>query len=210
MIEQSIDAFIPFAQDHRFWGYVILFFAMIVEGEILLIVAGMLARLKALDLGDVLWISFAGVMIGDVLWYGLGILTARSGRFAYLANYAEKSVYKFLPNFRERPFRSILLSKFIYGANHATLILSGIMRVKFSVFVKAEAYASFVWVAVYAVAGFMFGHAALAMTHKALRFVLITAVFVIGFVLLQRWASKYYEQRELEELGKQEENNRNA
>lgn len=199
MHEQSIFIFTHFVEDHRVWGYVILFLAMIVEGEVLLIVAGMLARLKALDLGDVLWISFAGVMIGDVLWYGLGILTARSAKLASLANYAEKSVHTFLPRFREKPFRSILLSKFIYGANHATLILSGIMRVKFPIFIRAEAYASFAWVAIYAVAGFMFGYAALAVTHKAVRFILITLVFVVGFILIQRWASKYYEQKELEE-----------
>lgn len=210
MLEQSIYIFTNFVQDHRFWGYVILFLAMIVEGEVLLIVAGMLARLKAFDFGDVLWVSFTGVMVGDVLWYGLGILTARSSRFAFLAHYAEKSVHAFLPRFRTRPFRSILLSKFIYGANHATLILSGILRVKFSVFIRAEAYASFVWVAIYAVAGFMFGQAALSVTHKAIRFALLAALFVVGFILLQRWASNYYEQREREDLGTPEKDNRNA
>lgn len=199
MTEQSIDVFIQLVQDHRVWGYTILFFAMVVEGEMILIVAGMLARLKALDFGDVLWISFAGVMVGDALWYGLGILTTHSKKLAFLAHHAEKSVHIFLPHFRTKPFRSIFLSKFIYGANHATLILSGIMRVKFPVFIRAEAYASFVWVAIYAVAGYMFGHAALAVTHKALRFALIALIFMVGFILIQRWASKYYEQKELEE-----------
>lgn len=191
----TVEHFISFVEIHRYTGYFILFFAMVFEGEVFLLVAGMLARLKALDLGDILWISFAGVMVGDVLWYWLGILATRSARFASLVKYAESSVHKYLPNFRERPFRSILLSKFIYGANHATLILSGVMRVNFTVFIRAEAYASFVWVAVYAVAGFMFGHAALAVTHKAVRFALITAIFVVGFILIQRWAGKYYESR---------------
>ncbi|MFA5997278.1 MAG: DedA family protein [Candidatus Paceibacterota bacterium] len=199
MSEQSIDVFIQLVQDHRAWGYVVLFFAMVIEGEIILIVAGMLARLKALDLGDVLWVSFAGVMIGDALWYGLGMITLRSKRFAKLATYAEKSVHTFLPHFRTKPLQSIMLSKFIYGANHATLIVSGIMRVRFATFIKAEALASFVWIAVYSVAGFMFGHAALAVTHKALRFALIAFIFVVGFILIQRWATKVYEQRELEE-----------
>lgn len=195
MHEQSIFIFTHFVQDHRVWGYVILFFAMIIEGEVFLIVAGMLARLRALDLGDILWVSFVGVMIGDALWYGFGILAARSPKLARLVQYAEKSVHAFLPRFREQPFRSILLSKFIYGANHATLILSGIMRVKFPVFVRAEAFASFAWVAIYSVAGYMFGYAALAVTHKAVRFILITAIFVVGFIFIQRWASKYYESR---------------
>lgn len=205
MHEQSIFLFTNFVHDHRYLGYVILFFAMVVEGEVILIVAGMLARLKSFDLGDVLWISFAGVMIGDALWYGFGIFASRSKRFAKFVEYAERSVHTFLPHFRTKPLQSIMLSKFIYGANHATLIVSGIMRVKFSTFIKAEALASFVWVAIYAVAGYMFGHAALAVTHKALRFALIAFIFVVGFILIQRWAGKVYEQREL-----QEDKNNNA
>ncbi|MBI5400912.1 MAG: DedA family protein [Candidatus Yonathbacteria bacterium] len=211
MLEQSIYTFIHFVQDHRFFGYTILFFAMVVEGEVFLIVAGMLARLRALDFGDVLWISFAGVMLGDVLWYGLGILSTRAKSLSFFARAAEKSVLAFLPRFRDRPFSSIFLSKFIYGANHATLVLSGILRVKFELFLRAEFIASFVWVAIFAVTGFMFGHAALAVTHKATQFALIGLGFVVGFILLQRWASKYYEQREREELGTtDEEKDRNA
>lgn len=198
--EDSIYLFTNFVLDHRYLGYAVLFLAMIIEGEILLIVAGMLARLKAFDLGDVLWISFVGVMIGDALWYGLGALAARSSKLSPLARYAEKSVHTFLPDFRTKPFRSIMLSKFIYGANHATLILSGVMKVKFRIFIRAEAIASFVWVAIYAVAGFMFGHAALAVTDKAPRFILIALIFVVVFILIQRWAGKTYEQqRDLEE-----------
>lgn len=200
MFESSIFSFIHFVQDHRFLGYTILFFAMVVEGEVFLIVAGTLAQLRALDFGDVLWVSFAGVMLGDVIWYGLGFLSARSGKFSFLVRMTEKSVLTLLPRFRERPFNSIFLSKFIYGANHATLILSGILKVKFELFIRAELLSSFAWVAIFAVAGFMFGHAALAFTHKASQFALITLVFVVGFILIQRWASKYYEQRELEEI----------
>lgn len=195
MLEQSIDFFVLFVQDHRFGGYVILFLAMIIEGEAFLIVAGVLARLKALDFGDVLWVSFVGVMIGDVLWYGLGMITTRAEKFSFVARAAEKTVLVLLPRFRENPFSSIFLSKFIYGANHATLVLSGIMRVKFQLFIKAELVASFAWVAIFSVIGFMFGHAALAFTHKAAQFALIALIFVIGFILIQRWVGKHNESR---------------
>lgn len=210
MFEQSIDTFIPFVQDHRFWGYTILFLAMVVEGEVFLIVSGMLAHLHALDFGDILWVAFLGVTIGDVFWYGFGILLSRKKSLAFLARTAEKTVLVLLPRFREKPFHSIFLSKFIYGANHATLLISGFLRVQFSLFIKAEMMASCIWISLYSVAGFMFGHVALAVTKKISRLALLAAVFVIGFILLERWASKYYEQRELEEFGKQEENNHNA
>lgn len=210
MFEQSIYTFIPFVHDHRFLGYVILFFAMVVEGEVFLIVSGMLARLHALDFGDVLWVAFLGVTLGDTSWYGLGMLASRYKTFAFLARTAEKTVLLLLPRFRQKPFHSIFLSKFIYGANHATLLVSGIMRVKFPLFIKAEMMASSIWISLYAVAGYMFGFVALGITKKISHFILLAALFVVGFILLQRWASKYYEQREREELGTQKEADRNA
>lgn len=199
MLEQSIDVFIGLVQDHRFLGYGILFLAMVIEGEMFLIIAGMLARLGAFDFGDVLWISFAGVMVGDVFWYALGMFFSRRGRVSRFSLAAEKSVSYLLPEFRKKPFRSIFLSKFIYGANHATLVLSGVLRVKFSLFLKAELVASFVWVAIFSVVGFMFGQVALSVTNKISQFALAALVFVVMFILIQRYVGKNYTKKQNEE-----------
>ncbi len=202
MLEQSIDTFIPLIQDHRFLAYGALFLAMLIEGEAFLIIAGMLASLRALDFGDVLWVAFVGVLLGDAFWYAFGMFIVWTGKFTSFSRWAEKSVCYFLPRFRERPFPSIFLSKFIYGVNHAVLVLSGILRVQFSLFMKAEALASFVWVATYAVAGFMFGHAAVVFTRKASYFILLIVVFVVGFILLQKLITSYYERLEHQKLEK--------
>lgn len=192
MLERSIDTFIPLVQSHHVLAYGALFAAMLIEGETFLIIAGMLASLRAIDFGDVLWVAFVGVLLGDALWYMLGMFVARAEKLSFLARAAEKSVTPFLPRFRERPFLSIFLSKFIYGVNHGVLILSGIIRVPFPLYMKAETVASFVWVATYAVAGYMFGHAAVAFTKKASHFVLLIAIFVVAFILLQKLATSYY------------------
>lgn len=207
MFENSINAFIPFVYEHRFWGYFILFVGMVLEGEVFLIVSAMLARLHAFDFGDVLWVSFAGIMLGDVLWYGFGILLLRFDKHPFLAETAEKTVLMFFPNFRRKPFQSIFFSKFIYGVNHASLVFSGIQRLKFSLFMKAELVASFMWVALYSVAGYMFGYAALAITHKIERFTMLAVAFVVGFVLLERWVRNYVARQELK---KHKDENHNA
>lgn len=196
MFEQSVNSFIPFVQDHRTWGYVLLFLGMVLEGEVFLIVAGMLARLKAFDFAEVVWVALAGVIVGDVLWYGIGVLLSRFDGRISITKTAEKTVYMVFPKFLKKPFLSILLSKFIYGVNHATLVFSGMVKLNFRVFFQAEVLASFVWVAIYAVAGYMFGHAAIAVTHKAARFALLALAFVVGFILLERWMSFYYERQE--------------
>ena len=200
MLEQSIDTFIPLVQDHRFLAYGALFVAMLIEGEMFLIIAGMLASLRALDFGDVLWVAFIGVLLGDAFWYGFGMFIIWTKKFAFISRWAEKSVCYFLPRFREKPFLSIFLSKFIYGVNHAVLVLSGVLRVSFPLFMKAEAVASFAWVAIYAVAGYMFGHAAVVFTRKASYLALLIVFFVVVFILLQKLITSYYERLEHQKL----------
>ena len=68
----TIDRIIPFVESHRYLGYAILYCAMVIEGEIFLIIAGMLASLKAFDFGDAFFIALAGVLTGDCCWYYLG------------------------------------------------------------------------------------------------------------------------------------------
>lgn len=201
----TVEYFISFVEIHRYTGYLILFIAMVFEGEIFLILAGMLTQLKAFDLGDVLWVSVSGVLLGDVLWYYLGYHLQSKWYAGKIVVQAERSVMFFLPSFKEKPFRSIFLSKFIYGANHATLVMSGALKVPFYLFAKAEALASIVWVVVFLTAGHFFGIAAIWVTHKATRFALIVALFVVAFILLQKLLAFYYERREHQKL----EENRN-
>ncbi len=198
----TIEHIIPFIEIHRYTGYFILFIAMVFEGEVFLIIAGMLAQLQAFDIGDVFWISLSGVLVGDGLWYYLGSELKNKGFAKNLVAKAERSVIYFLPRFREKPFKSIFLSKFIYGANHATLVMSGVFKVPFMLFAKAELLASVVWVAVFLTAGHFFGLAAIWVTHKATRFALIIGLFVVAFILLQKLIAFYYERREHQKLEK--------
>lgn len=200
MFEQSINAFIPFVQDHKTWGYVLLFLGMVLEGEVFLIVSAMLARIHAFDFAEVVTIAFAGVMVGDVFWYWLGILFSKFNGRIKITKAAEHTVKMVFPNFQKRPFLSILISKFIYGVNHATLVFSGVTRLDFKLFFNAELLASVVWVAIYSIAGYLFGNAAIAVTQKATRFALLALVFVVGFILFERWLSNYYERQERKEL----------
>lgn len=202
MLEQSIDVFVQLVQDHRLWGYAILFVAMVLEGEVFLIVAGMLATLEAFDIGDVLWISFAGVILGNTAWYYLGTKLKDAGLSRRMIRWAERAITFFLPQFREKPFKSIFFSKFIYGANRATVIMSGVLRIPFKLFFKAEFFASILWVSLYAAVGYFFGYAAINITHNASRFALIALIFVVGFILIQKLLADYYERSERKKIEK--------
>lgn len=195
MFEHSIDTFVQLVQEHRTWGYVLLFIAMMLEGEVLLIVAGMLASLDAFDIGDVFVIALVGVVLGNTFYYQLGVVLKNGGAAKRIIKWAEEAITYFLPQFREQPFRSIFVSKFIYGANRATVIMSGVFRIPFKLFFQAEFFASIPWVIVYMSVGYFFGYAAINVTHNATRFILIAALFVIAFILIQKGATNRYERR---------------
>jgi len=190
----SLDLFIQLVQAHRVLGYVVLFIAMIFEGEAFLVVAGILTTIKAFDVADVWVIAFVGIVLGNVLWYSLGTKIENT-RFAKRAIGWGKGIIIFVfPKFKEKPFKSIFFSKFIYGANRATVVMSGVMGVPFRLFFKAEFLASVLWVTLYLGIGYFFGYAALSLTRNLSRLIFIVAVFVISFILIQKAIAYYYEQ----------------
>lgn len=200
MLEQSIDVFVQLVQDHRFWGYTILFVAMVFEGEVFLIIAGMLASLKAFDTGDVLWISFTGVVLGNVMWYQIGARLKDARFIRKILKGAEKIMIFFMPNFREKPFKSIFFSKFIYTANRPTVIMSGVLHVPFKLFFKAELLASIIWVILYLEVGYFFGQAAVSMTRKISHLALLALGFMVAFILIQKLITHQYERYERKKL----------
>lgn len=192
----TIEHFIPFIEAHRYLGYLLLFFAMMFEGEIILIFAAILTHIDAFDLGDVFIVALAGVIVGNIAWYYVGIIASRNKFVArVILPRAERAIQYFLPRFREKPFTSIFFSKFIYGVNHAVVFMSGVMRINFVLFVKAETLASIVWVSFHSMVGYLFGYAAIQITHKASRFVLITILFVVVFILSEKCLVYLYERR---------------
>jgi membrane protein DedA with SNARE-associated domain len=202
----TIGNIISFVEIHRYTGYLILFIAMVFEGETVLILAGMLASLKAFDVGDVFWIAFFGIVIGNMFWYSVGLKLGHRNFAKNLVLRAKGIIKYFLPRFHERPFKSIFFSKFIYGTNRATVLMSGVFKIDFPLFMKAEVLASILWVFLYEAIGYFFGSAAIWVTHRANRFALIALLFVLLFILSQRLLLHRYEKRQLEE----NQNNRNS
>ena len=192
----TIEHFIPFIEAHRYLGYLLLFLAMMFEGEFILIFAAILSHVGAFDFGDVFIIALIGVIIGNMAWYYVGIIASRNKFVArVILPRAERAIQYFLPHFRDKPFTSIFFSKFIYGVNHAVVFMSGVTRINFLLFVKAETLASIVWVSFHSMVGYLFGYAAIQITHKASRFVLITTLFVVVFILSEKFLVYLYERR---------------
>lgn len=184
-VGHALGLFITFVEAHRFIGYVILFMGMLLEGETLLLGAGILIHLRAFDPIDTFFIALAGSLIGDFLWYYLGVFLYRHYSESNVINFAKKNILRIFPNFEQKPFWSIVISKFIYGTNRSMLVMCGFSRIKFSLFAKAEILASPVWILVSIVLGYILSYAALNITHRLKIFGIIVAVGIITFLVVE-------------------------
>ena len=192
----SLNFFIHIVETHLYWGYVILFLAMLIEGELFLIAAGMMVSLHAFDLFDAYFFALAGVLTGDVLWYSAGrYLEHNHSENKYLSSVINR-VLKSLPGIKKNPFRMIFLSKFIYGLNHSTILVLGYIKIEFMHFFKIQVLTSFLWTVIFFTIGYVSGEAALALTHRFDRLVMLTVFFLLSLLIAGRIIARVIEKRQ--------------
>ncbi len=194
-MHSTIPLLTHFIQNHEILAYAGLFLGIILEGEIFMIFAGILAGLGAFDIQVTVLVSFAGALVKSLVWYALGKAMFYKYPTSALFKFLDKKVRFFLPKFKERPFWSIFISKFIYGLNHFTLLYSGYVKVDFKTYFKAETYSSVPWVIGFLSLGYFFSYAALSISKDIRKFSIVILLFFIGFILLENFLAFLYELR---------------
>jgi membrane protein DedA with SNARE-associated domain len=123
---------------HQILAYCLIFLGLIFEGEVTVITTGILVNLGALSL----WHSVAIVLLGGfcktLLGYRLGMIIRDRWSDVRFFKFFEKRVRYIVPRFKERPFWSIFISKFIMTANVVVILFAGFERVDFKKYLKAE------------------------------------------------------------------------
>jgi membrane protein DedA with SNARE-associated domain len=192
----SLNLFISFVEAHRFWGYGLLFIAMIFEGELFLTATGMLVRLQAFDFFDAFLFALSGVLIGDMLWYGAGRMLQYRYPLSRITRFVVKRVKRYLPTVGRNPFHVIFLSKFIYGLNHSTLVVLGFLKVPFGHFMRIQLITSFIWSLLFLFVGYIFGSVALTITHRFQRFIILAFLFLMAVVFIDYIIGLFIEKAE--------------
>ncbi len=195
----TVPFIIKFIQTHEYWANVLLFLGMIIEGEIILILAGILIHQHALHPAETMLLLSAAALLKTVFGYQLGSWIARRFPNSRFLKYVEKRILLLLPRFRERPFWSIFISKFIYGVNNATLIFAGYMKTNFPMYVRAEIISTIIWLLGFLGLGYFFSFAAFSISGNIRQGVLLILIFIGGFLILQRLVSFIYDLVEYKE-----------
>ncbi len=175
-----------FFLSHEFLANTVLFLGVILEGEIVLIFTGILSHMRVISLGEaVMLVTFAAIL-KTFIGYSLGKWIALRWPQSKLLRYVEKKILLLLPRFRERPFWSIFISKFVYGVNHVTMIFAGYMKANFRIYLRAELLSTILWILAFLGLGYFFSAAAFSISHDIKKVAILILIFIVIFLFLQR------------------------
>lgn len=180
-------------ENHQILAYVLIFLGLIFEGEFTLISAGILIYLGALNLPLTIFLVLVGSFIKTFYSYYLGKFIHKKWNHTKFFKYIERRVYYFLPNFQQKPFWSIFISKFIMWLNFSVLIFSGYSKINFKTYLKAEALSTVIWVPTLLILGYFFSYTALRISRGIGEFLLVILILFMVFILFDKLVSWLYE-----------------
>lgn len=179
-------------ENNHLLAYLVIFIGLIFEGEIIVIAAGVLSYLGALDFGTALFFILAGGMAKTFGVYYLGEFVYKKYSHLNILKYLEKRVLYFLPRFKQKPFWSIFVSKFIMGVNFWVILFSGFHKIDYKTFLKAEIISTIIWAPVLFSLGFFFSQTALAFSKEINKFSLVIFTLLVVFLLFDKLVANLY------------------
>ncbi len=182
---------------HTLLVYFLLLLAIAFEGELALLVLGILTHAKVISFPHAIILGVVGAIIKTLWAYHLGVWLRKNIPQNGIFDFIERKVHAAFPRFKQKPFWSIFFSKFIYGLNHLTAIFSGYTGTPFPLYAKAELTSSGIWLILMFTLGYFFSVAAFSLTHNLQRVALILLACIVGFLLLSKgleWVIEWFEQ----------------
>lgn len=190
---ETINLLTGLIEGHQVWAYILIYLGLIFEGEFFIISTGILAHLGALNFWFCLLFIFLGGVSKTILGYALGRWLYRKFNRNRFFRYIERKVYGLMPRFKEKPFWSIFISKFILGANHLVIVFSGYENIDYRKFLKAEVVATAIWAPLLLTLGYFFSYTALHISSEIWKFLMVIFVLFMLFVLFDKFVSWLYE-----------------
>lgn len=128
---------------------------MIFEGDAVLFISAFLVHQGALSLLPVLLTTLWGMILGDNLWYSLGLKLKKSDSF--LNKWAEKLTQPFDEKLKSSPLQTIFLSKFTYGIGHVIFFRAGALKIKWRKIEQSDILATLFWMSIVGSLGYFSG-----------------------------------------------------
>lgn len=189
----TVKLLIILVQHHQALTYAVILFGLVFEGEIVLLSTGILIHLGALNFPFAIVFILLGGLGKTLLGYYIGRVVHDRWYHKKFLKYIEKRVMGIMPNFKQKPFWSIFISKFIMGLNHIVIIFSGYEKIDFKKYLKAEVSSTVIWAPLLLGLGYFFSYTALHVSKEIWKFSLVILLLVVGFILFDKLVGWIYE-----------------
>jgi membrane protein DedA with SNARE-associated domain len=160
-------------------GLVAVFIGAAVEGDLTVILVGVLAHLGFFDLPSALGVAALGGFVGDASCYGIGRHRSVAIRGTSIYRRAAPFIERFVR--RWGPWQ-ILLARFMYGTRVATMFFWGVQRLSFWRFAGIDLISCALWALVLGGLGFLLSGSAEALLGHVRHVQMIAAVLLVAAI----------------------------
>ncbi|MCR4274661.1 MAG: VTT domain-containing protein [Candidatus Campbellbacteria bacterium] len=182
--------FLQYLQTYHVFAYVLIFVGLLIEGELTLFLAAFLVHQGSLNFYDILAITLLGVFIGDLLWFLLGTNLSLSKK---ISAWVTREAGQFDHLFHAHIFKSLLITRFLYGLSRPTLIRMGMIGVPIKQFLEANIITTFVWSSVIWVLAYVLSASLFSTQHFLPRLEVGIALIIVVIILLNKVARRLIE-----------------
>lgn len=189
----TVNLLTSLVENNQILVYLMIYSGLVLEGEFFLISVGILIYLGALNPWLTVLFVFAGGLSKTFIGYALGEFLYKKFNHHRFFKYIQKRVYNILPGFKTKPFLSIFISKFIFGANNIVIIFSGYEKINYKKFLKAEILAMMIWAPLLISLGYFFSYTALHVSSEIWKFLIVVLALFAIFILFDKFVSWLYE-----------------
>ncbi|HXG66647.1 MAG TPA: DedA family protein [Blastocatellia bacterium] len=178
----------------RKYGLWAVFFGTMIEGDLTLLLAGVLARAGLFTFEEALMVGTAGGFVGDSLTYFIGARFRNKARSLGFFLRAQPRIEKLMRRFG---ILSVFIVKFVYGLRTTSAIFWGLAHFGYPRFAVLTLLSCAAWVGVLTGLGFTFATGIESLIGDLHRFqiILLIAVVIIATV----YAITRFERRVIEE-----------
>jgi len=174
------------------YGYAAILIGTFLEGETILVLAGLAAQRGYLTLSGVIFAAFLGSLSGDQLFFYLGRKHSRAvlAKRPAWKDKAEK-VHRAMNRFQT----TIILSfRFLYGLRTVTPFVIGMSAIPVKKFMVLNAAGALVWAAAFGSGGYLFGRALEIFIGRIKHYEarVFAGVALVGLLI---WAVYFYHRR---------------
>jgi membrane protein DedA with SNARE-associated domain len=150
---------------HGHWGYLILLIGTFLEGETILIIAGMAAARGILNVHLAVFVAFVGTLAGDQCVF---LLSRFKGRWL-LAKLGPRraGIDRVLVLLEKNCFWLLLTFRFMYGLRNVTSIAVGLSRISLRLFMALNTLGALIWAISFGYGGFFFGKSLIRVIAEA-------------------------------------------